>query len=590
MTTTNNILKLWGHISKRRHIQFYILLALMVLASLTEIISIGAVIPFLGVITTPEQMYQNSTIQPAIEILEIGGPKQLLFPITIAFIFAALLAGSVRLLLLYVSTKLSYSTGADLSIEIYRRTLYQEYSIHVGRNSSEVINGVITKTSGVIGGVIAPTLTLISSVFIMVAIVSALFVIDVTIAFSAIAGFASIYWGVILLTKKKLLENSDCIAKQSTQMIKALQEGLGGIRDILIDGTQHFYCQLYRDADIPLRHASAKNTFINGSPRYVIESIGMVLIALLAYSVSLREGGLTATIPFLGALALGAQRLLPALQQAYSAYSTIKGTSASFKDVLDLLDQPLPNYVYQPFQESIKFENEIELRNASFHYEKESPWILKNINLKIKKGACVGIVGATGSGKSTLIDIIMGLLPLTQGELKLDNQLIGNENKRAWQRHIAHVPQNIFLSDSPIEENIAFGIPKEKINHKRVEESAQKAQLSEVIEGWKDGYKTLVGERGVRISGGQRQRIGIARALYKKADVLIFDEATSALDSKTEQDVMRSIEALGGGLTILIIAHRVTTLKGCNQIIKLDENKMINVLSYEEIINEIDNR
>jgi ATP-binding cassette, subfamily B, bacterial PglK len=556
----------------------------MVVASLAEIISIGAVLPFLGVLTAPEQVYQHLMMQPIIQILELTEPRQLILPLTILFITAALLAGVIRLTLLYAMTKLSYATGADLSINIYRRTLYQEYEVHVSRNSSEVINGIITKTNTVIGGVILPAITLISSIVLLVGIMGALFAINTTIALSASIGFGSLYWLVIRYTKTHLKDNSKTIADQSSQMIKSLQEGLGGIRDVLIDGTQQFYCKLYRNADLPLRRASGNNQFINGSPRYAMEAIGMTFIAGLAYLMTQQESGMAAAIPVLGALALGAQRLLPALQQAYASYSAIKGSKSSFEDVLNLLSQPLPEYADQPLPEPIPFTKEIKLNNLNFRYIEGSPWILKNVNLSLKKGSRIGFMGVTGSGKSTLLDIIMGLLPATEGGLIIDNHTINDQNRRAWQAHIAHVPQNIYLSDSTIEENIAFGIEKELINHQRVKKAAQQAQIAELIEQWKDGYQTFVGERGVRLSGGQRQRIGIARALYKQADVLIFDEATSALDNETEQAVMSAIEGLDKKLTILIIAHRLTTLKSCNKIIKLDKDNIINILSYKEIL------
>jgi len=211
---------------------------------------------------------------------------------------------------------------------------------------------------------------------------------------------------------------------------------------------------------------------------------------------------------------------------------------------------------------------------------------LKNINLSLKKGARIGFIGVTGSGKSTLLDIIMGLLPPTNGKLMIDKQPINSQNRRAWQAHIAHVPQNIYLSDSTIEENIAFGIAKEQIDHQRVKKAAQQAQIAELIEEWKEGYQTFVGERGIRLSGGQRQRIGIARALYKKANVLIFDEATSALDNGTEWEVMKAIEEIGEEITVLIIAHRLTTLKGCEKIVKLGKKYTVRVGSYQEMINE----
>ncbi|MBT6757167.1 MAG: ABC transporter ATP-binding protein, partial [Candidatus Jacksonbacteria bacterium] len=316
----------------------------MLLASFTEIVSISAVLPFLGVLTAPEQVYQYPLMQPLIQFLEITKPNQLVLPLTIAFITAAIFAGVIRLTLLYAMTRLSYATGADISINIYRRTLYQEYAIHVARNSSEVINGIITKTNTVIGGVVNPILILISSIVLLVGIMSALFAIDIRVALTASIGFGMLYWGVIRYTKTKLQKNSQVIADQSTMMIKSLQEGLGGIRDVLIDGSQQFYCNIYRSADLPLRRASGNIAFISGSPRYAMEAIGMTLIAWLAYVMTQQEGGMTTAIPVLGALALGAQRLLPALQQAYGSYSTIKGAKSSFQDVLNLLEQPLPDY------------------------------------------------------------------------------------------------------------------------------------------------------------------------------------------------------------------------------------------------------
>jgi len=575
---------LWSHISKRRQKQFYLLFVLMILASLLEVVSISAVLPFLGVLTAPELIYQHPFMQPIIQALELTQPDQLILPLTIFFIVAAILAGVVRLTLLYVMTRLSFATGADLSINIYRRTLYQEYSVHMSRNSSQVIDSIITKTNIVISGVINPILIFLSSIIIAIGIVSALFTINTNVALFTFIGFTAPYWLVLRYTKVRLKDNSQIVAKHSTQMVKALQEGLGGIRDVLIDGSQQFFCQIYRNADLPLRRASGDNQFISGSPKYAMEAIGMTLIAALAYSVAQKDGGVITIIPVLGALALGAQRLLPALQQAYGAYSRIQGSKSSFNDVIDLLNQPLPKYASQSSVKPIIFENKIELTNLSFRYTQNSPWILKNISVSINKGDRIGFIGKTGSGKSTLIDIIMGLLPITSGELVIDQQLLNIQNYREWQVRIAHVPQNIYLSDDTIEGNIAFGVSKDQIDYQLVKKVAQKAQISEVIEQWKDGYQTLVGEQGVRISGGQRQRIGIARALYKQTDVLIFDEATSALDSKTEQAVMDAIEGLDKELTILIIAHRLTTLKGCDKIVKLGKNNAINVLSYKEVL------
>jgi len=258
----------------------------------------------------------------------------------------------------------------------------------------------------------------------------------------------------------------------------------------------------------------------------------------------------------------------------------------TYSDTLELLDQPLPEYVDQPPAKPIPFHNRITIKNLSFRYTPQTPFVVKNLDLNIKKGSSIGFIGITGSGKSTLLDIIMGLLTPTEGTLEIDAEPINAINNRAWQAHIAHVPQAIFLADSTIEENIAFGVPKNKIDSERVQQAARQAQIAEIIETWPKKYQTFVGERGIRLSGGQRQRIGIARALYKQANVIIFDEATSALDNNTEQAVMQSIEALGQDLTILIIAHRLTTLKNCTQIVELGEGGIKRIGTYNEIVSK----
>lgn len=577
--------RLWRHISPRRRGQFGLLLVLMVFASFAEILSIGAVLPFLGVLTAPARVFELPAIQPFIHVLGIAEPNQLLLPLTIAFGAAALIAGAMRLLLLWASTRLSFATGADLSISIYRRTLYQSYAVHVARNSSDLINGIIGKT-GNATSVINMTLNLVGSSVMLIAILIALLSVDPVIALSAFGGFGLIYLLIIRLTRKQLLIDSQCMARESTNVIKSLQEGLGGIRDVLIDGSQAAYCQIYRNADLPLRRAQGNSTFVSSSPRYGMEALGMLLIAALAYTLAMQSDGIAKAIPILGALALGAQRLLPVLQQAYGAWSAIQSGQASLQDALELLDQPLPDYADQPTTQPMPFQRHINLQGLSFRYSPQTPWVLKNLDLKIVKGSRVGFIGTTGSGKSTLLDIIMGLLQPSEGVMKIDGQSITTGNYRAWQAHIAHVPQAIFLSDSTIEENIAFGVPKDQIDHVRVRQAAQQAQIADIIETWPKQYQTFVGERGIRLSGGQRQRIGIARALYKQADVIIFDEATSALDSETEQAVMQAIEGLSEDLTILIIAHRLTTLKNCTQIVELSDGGIKRAGIYQDIVNQ----
>jgi ABC-type bacteriocin/lantibiotic exporter with double-glycine peptidase domain len=561
------------------------LLILMLLASLSEVFTIGAVLPFLGVLTSPERVFSHPAAHQVIQILGLTTPMQLLLPLTVIFVMAVIFAGSMRLLLLWVSTRLTFATGADLGISIYSRTLYQPYTVHCARNSSEVINGITGKTNSAIGA-ISQAISLISSSLLIMIILIALLWVDPVIALLAFGGFGLIYAIIVRLTSKKLLANSQRVALESSHVIKALQEGLGGIRDVLIDGSQAAYCQIYLHADTQMRQAQGSNAFISASPRYGMEGLGMLLIIMLAYYLAQQVDGIAKAIPILGALALGAQRLLPVLQQVYASWTQINGSQASLEDALELLDQPLPSHAGHQAVEPLPFKYSISLKQLGFRYSSQTPYVLKQLNLTIAKGSRVGFIGTTGSGKSTLLDIIMGLLQPTDGTLGIDNQIVTFGNHRAWQAHIAHVPQAIFLADSSIEENIAFGVPKDQIDKERVRQAAQQAQIAESIENWPKQYQTFVGERGIRLSGGQRQRIGIARALYKRADVIIFDEATSALDNETEQAVMQAIEGLSQDLTLLIIAHRLTTLKNCTQIVELGDGVIKRIGSYHDIVNK----
>jgi ATP-binding cassette subfamily B protein len=559
-------------------------MGLVVLNAFAEVVSLGTVVPFIGILAAPDAVFSHPMVARAAQSLDIVSPAQLMLPLTILFAVAALIAGAIRLLLVWFSTWFTFAGGAELSREVYRRTLYQPYRVHVARSSSEVISGITTKVGGTLLGVVLPLLTLISAAVSLVAIMATLLIIDPRVALAATIGFGVIYGAITLISRRQLRSNSQRIAIAQTQVVKALQEGLGGIRDVLLDGTQPVYCDIYRRADAQLRRAQGTNIVIAQSPRFAIEALGMVLIAFLAYALSLESGGIAASLPVLAALAIGAQRLLPAMQQVYGSWALIAGSHAVFADTMALLDQPLPEELLQPADAPLAFKDSLQLRDLNFRYSDAGPWVLTDINLAISKGARVGIVGATGSGKSTMLDLLMGLLTATEGHILVDGQPIVGKRVRAWQRTIAHVPQSIYLADASVAENIAFGVPKHAIDIDRVKAAARRAQVAEFIESKPEGYDAFVGERGVRLSGGQRQRIGIARALYKQASVLVLDEATSALDNATERSVMQAIETLDRDLTILLIAHRLTTVRHCDIIVQLENGRIVAQGPYEELL------
>lgn len=575
--------RLWGHLSPRRQLQFWSLLGLILISAGAEIVSLGAVLPFLGVLTTPDRVFGIPLVKAIGEALGARTAGDLLWPITIGFIGAAIVAGVLRILLSWCSTRFAFGTITEIGLEVYRRTLYQPYPVLTARNSSEVISAITIKVSHT-ANVLQQLVILVSSAVLLVTIAALLIAIDSTIAMLAAVGFGVIYALVTVMFRKRLRQNAQRVARESDKLVQTLQEGLGAIRDVLLNGTQPFYCDIYHRTDSQLRQAQGNSVIIGTSPRYAIEALGIGLIAILAYGMSLQAGGLASALPVLGALALGAQRLLPVLQQGYAAWAGITGGQESLADTLEFLDQPLPSEALRSDPAPLSFAQDIIVEAVRFRYHSDQPWLLDNVNLKILKGMRVGVVGSTGSGKSTLLDLLMGLIDPLEGRILVDGQPITGERRRPWQRAIAHVPQQIYLADTTFASNIAFGVPLQEIDLDRVRQVAMQARIADFIESQPRGYETVVGERGVFLSGGQRQRLGVARALYRQAAILIFDEATSALDTVTEQAVMDSIEALDRSVTVVMIAHRLTTVKRCDVIFELGHGHVVTEGSYEHLL------
>ena len=567
--------RLYSHFPPRRRRQLALLLPLMLLGATAELVTLGAALPFISFIAGPKVISSYPILQSFFSKFGWTEPHQIITAVTLLFAAVVLGAAAVRLLLTWATQRFVYRLGHDLSVEAYRRTLYQPYPYHVAKNTSELI-GAISKVDVVAGGILLPLMQSLIGALISAFILAALFTIDAKIALSSALAFGAMYIAVSYAIRRPLARNSDVIARVWTSRIQAVQEGLGAIRDVLIDHAQPVYLDKLARVDTKYRDAEAMNLFAGAAPRLVIEACGMIVIALLALSLSREPGGLVAALPVLGALALGAQRLLPLLQLVYSGWTQCTGNAQVLSDVLAILDLPTPEI--SSARKSallVPFEREISLEAVTFSYNDRQPGVLENVTLRIGKGSRIGFIGKTGSGKSTLIDIIMGLLRPTAGDIKVDGRPLDEQTVYSWQAKIAHVPQAIYLADASIAENIAFCIPQSDIDMGLVVEAAKKARLNEFIASLPCGYYSAVGERGVRLSGGQRQRIGIARALYKQAKLLVFDEATSALDSETEAAVMTAIQSLGPDLTILIVAHRLSTLALCDKIVELDSGRIV---------------
>ena len=579
-TLFDNLRTLIASLPPRRRTQLVLLLGLMLVGALAEVLSLGAIVPFLAILADPVQALQRPLVAQVVATLGLRDAEDIRWQLTLLFASTAVAAGAVRFVLIYAIAKLNFGIGHELGAEVYRRTLYQPYEVHVARNSSAIMGGI--NKVDVVVFVVFSLLSTVSAILMALFIISVLVLIDPLVATAALLGFGSIYATVSVFTSKRLTSNSQVINAAYSARVQSVQEGLGGIRDVLLDQTQPVFARRFNQIDWPLRQAQASNSIIGPSPRFAVEALGMVLIALLGYYMTASGGGIAAAIPTLGALALGAQRLMPLLQQTYQGWVYVAGNRQVLIDVVALLQQAVARET-QAQVAPLPFEWEIRLEKVSFRYQPQLPLVLRQLDLAIPKGARVGFIGTTGSGKSTAMDMLMGLLQPSTGQILIDNTPLIGATRLAWQRNVGHVPQAIFLADASFAENIAFGVPAERIDLECVRHAAQRAQIAEFIESAPEGYMAMVGERGVRLSGGQRQRIGIARALYKKARVLVFDEATSALDSETEAAVMQAIESLGRELTIVLIAHRLTTLQGCDIIYRLDQGSVVSAGGYDEL-------
>ena len=559
------LLTLYRTMSARRRREFFVVLVLMLAGALAELLTIGAALPFLALIGNGNEAWLPAPMRQFLAGIAVS-------PLVAAFVVlvtAPIVAAFIRLLLTWFSQRFVMALGHDMATRIFARMLRQPYSSYLRRNSNEILSG-IEKVHPVVFSVLQPAMQGLIATFIAPFIIVLLFVIDPAGAAIAAVLILITYATVSLFTHQRLRHNSETTSRTVTARIKVVRETLGSMRDIILDRSQRLFEEKFREIDAALRRAHAHNAFIANSPRPVVEAAAVVVIALLALVMSARAGGIMAALPTLGALAFGAQRLLPLLQQAYYGWSQSTGNLHLLGDIIKLMDPPEAAESPQIEEsERIPFQTEIAFEAVSYRHD-NAAFELRDVTCVFPRGARIGITGPTGSGKSTLIDLLMGLLEPESGEIRIDGVVLSDRSRAGWQAQMAHVPQSVYLTDDSIAANIAFSAGKEGISLDRVREAAAAAQIATFIEGLPDRYDTRVGERGIRLSGGQRQRIGIARALYKQAPVLILDEATNALDDTTETAVMESIMSLGERITLIVVAHRHSTLAACDRLVRVE--------------------
>ncbi len=576
---------LWLILPRKRRFHLIILLLSMILNAFLEVLSIASIIPFLSLLLNPEEIDTYAYINFFKNLFKISNDSLLIY-ISITLFLIIILTTITRLVNLKFSNFISAKIGIFLSLKIFDTILNDSYISQKSRNSSDLITTNTFRIEQTIL-VINSILSMFSSIAISICIFVSLIYINLKISVTTFIIYSACYYFLAIKNKKKLSQNSKIISKSSSDEVKIIQESFGSMKDILLNNAHNYYFDLFKINVSKLRLKQAENAFLSSYPKYPLESIGILLICFIGLSLSINKSINIEIITILSVFALGAQKLLPSIQSIYFNWSSLKARSSDVKKVINFLINDCDRVKKNKILKKYNFKKEIVLKNISFSYDKSQEPILMNIDLKISKGEKIGFVGKTGSGKSTLLDILMGLIKPTSGSILIDDMDLYLEKDISldcWRNTLSYVPQNIYLLDQSFLENIAFGIKKEAIDHERVLKCALKANIHELISSSKNGYLTTIGERGIKLSGGQIQRIALARALYKKSDILFLDEATSALDSNTENLIMNEINNLSDQKTIIMIAHRLTSLKDCDRIYKLENKtlKEINSIQFNE--------
>jgi ATP-binding cassette subfamily B protein len=566
---TSELAVLYQSLPRARRRQLLAVALLMPATAIAEMAMVGAIVPFLAILGGT-----LAVIPPTIEqLLGRLGPNPL-FAAALLFALTVLATAVLRLALAWISQQFAFGSGHELVVAIQRRLLYQPYSFHLGHHSSQLLTS-LDKVDFLVFSLVLQGIQAIGALLISLFVIGALLWLDPLSAGLAAILVGGLYGLAFLTARRRLAGHAAVIQTAYEARLKEAQESLGGIRDIILDHSQELRVERFRTIDTRFASARAESAFLVAAPRFLVEALGLILIALLAVAIADRPGGFIAALPVLGALALGAQRLLPLISQIYSGWANLTASRPIIRDLAELVSLPV-GQDGDPSGTTLPFAKAIELDGVSFSYADRPQPALQVIDLAIPKGSRVAVTGKTGSGKSTLADLLMGLIEPTEGRLAVDGATLIGEALQRWRRSVAHVPQSIFLADESIAANVALGGPPDM---ERVRRAAATAQLSEFIETLPKGVDTLVGERGVRLSGGQRQRLAIARAIYKEASLLVLDEATSALDDETEAAFLRTLDALQAqGQTIVIVAHRRSTIAGCDMIIRLDGGKLAEVI------------
>lgn len=578
--------KILALLDRRERRAFYWLVFLTLVMGLIDTFAVATILPFLAVVANPAMVERSPILAALYNGLGFGSTRDFLLFLG-GCVFAIVTFGiAFRAFGFYTIAQFTRMRSLSLATRLLARYLAQPYSWYLDRHSAELGRKVLGEVIEVVSGSIASALRLMPNVVIVLLLILLLVALQPVAALVAAALVSVCYGIVFLLIQGRLNALGEDRLEANRQRFQIFQNALGGIKDVKLLNLEHSFLGQFRGPAIQLANAQAKMTIIGDLPRHVLEAVafgGMILFVL--WLLVAGDGRLDAIVPILGVYAFAGFRLFPTIQQVYAGVATMAfgkpGLDSLYRDLTQAwVDAAPDNSALAPLQ----LRQRLELDQVRFAYPSAGRLALDGLTLAVAAHSTVGLVGTTGAGKTTAIDILLGLLEPAEGALRVDGVVIDRDNVGAWQKSVGYVPQTIFLIDDTIAANIAFGIPADRVDRAALERAARVAQLDVFVATLPKGFDTLIGERGARLSGGQRQRIGIARALYRDPDMLIFDEATNALDNTTERAVMDAVKALGHDKTIVIVAHRLTTVRHCDAIFVLDHGRVVASGTYDALI------
>lgn len=567
-----------------------LLLIMIIIMAFLDTMGVASILPFMAVLSNPDLIETNFFLKDLYEassILNVENNQEFIFFLGVIVFIFLITSLAFKMLTIYVQVRFIQMREFTIGKRLIEGYLNQPYSWFLSRHSADLGKTILSEVQQSIVSGLNPLIELIAKSMIAIAIIFLLIIAEPKLAFIVGLSLGGAYLIIFLTMRRQLIQMGDVRLKNNQLRFTVVSESFGAVKEIKIGRLEHIYIKLFANASEKFAKTQATTEVIAALPRFILEAIafGGVLLMIL-YFISER-GGFNSALPILTLYVFAGYRLMPALQQIYVSFTQLSFVGPAVDKIYeDLNDLKLHNSNHDP-EDDIKLKKSITLKDLHFNYPNSSRRALKNINITIPAKSKVGFVGVTGSGKTTLIDIILGLLEAQKGTLEVDEKIITKNNHRSWQRSIGYVPQSIYLLDDSVEANIALGVDTKDIKKDSLEKAARIAKLHEfIINDLPNKYKTIIGERGVRLSGGQRQRIGLARALYHNPKVLILDEATSSLDIQTEKAVMEAVNNFNKDITIILIAHRLDTVKNCDIIFKLDKGQVIEEGFFNDIINK----